>query len=64
MYRIQYLVGLLMASLKTNLTSMWIWYTLAAVVKFVEITLCKFVLLFYYFVYYRVYNSCKCARFS
>ena len=62
MYRIQYLVGLLMASLKLNLTSQYlvallmsslklnltsvcVWYTLAAVVKFMGITLYKFILL-------------------
>ena len=38
MYRIQYLVnGPLMANLKLNLTSVCVWYTLAAVVRFVRI---------------------------
>ena len=53
MYRIQYLVnGPLMTNLKLNLTSVCVWYALAAVVRFVRIDLCKFVLLSYYFVYY------------
>ena len=55
LYRIQHLVGLLIASLKSNLTSVWIWYALAAVVKCVGITFCKCVLLSYYFVYYIQY---------
>ena len=53
MYRIQYLVnGPLMANLRLNLTSVCVWYVLAAVVRFVRIDLRKFVLLSYYFVYY------------
>ena len=62
MYRIQYLAnGPLMANLKLSLTSVCVWYALAAVVRFVRIDLCKFVLLSYYTLCTIVYKTAESA---
>ena len=62
MYRIQYLANEpLMANLKLNLMHVCVWYTLAAVVRFVRIALCNFVLLSYYTLCTIVYKTAESA---